>query len=143
MGTIHWQKLSDEYEELERQLAKANERVKELESQFETQMTNDFVTITDQAKRIAELEGAILDLCSTYHFEPDLSQPAKSLRGLLRINSKCTLDTAISSDANKFAIEKKIEALESLDLNPNNESEDRIVSIIDERIEQLRKEQDK
>ena len=139
MGTIHWQKLSDEYEELERQLAKANERVKELESQFETQMTNDFVTITDQAKRIAELEGAILDLCSTYHFEPDLSQPVKSLRELLRINSKCTLDPAISSDANKFAIEKQLETARKCAFG----STSWVLEHIKFLEEQLRKEQDK
>lgn len=48
---------SKEIEQLTEQLAKANESVKELEGKFESQMTNDFVTITDQAKRIAELES--------------------------------------------------------------------------------------
>lgn len=54
-------------EEVEQQLAKANERVSELEKQFETQMTNDFVTTTDQAKRITELEKYNLDLANESH----------------------------------------------------------------------------
>lgn len=76
---------SCDHNDLVEQLAKANERVK-------------------------EFEGAVLDLCSNYHFEPDLSQPANSLKELLRINSKWSLEPEISSDAAKFAIEKKIEA---------------------------------
>lgn len=53
--------------QLTEELAKANERVSELEKQFETQMTNDFVTTTDQAKRITELEKYNLDLANESH----------------------------------------------------------------------------
>ena len=56
-----------EIESLREQLAKANERVKELDGKFESQMTNDFVTITDQAKRIAELESYNLKLANESH----------------------------------------------------------------------------
>ena len=55
------------YDFAEALLAKANERVSELEKQFETQMTNDFVTTTDQAKRITELEKYNLDLANESH----------------------------------------------------------------------------
>ena len=39
---------------------------------------------------------------------------------------------------NKFAIEQQISALDDLSIGPNNESEDRVCRIIEERIEQLR-----
>lgn len=78
------------------QLAKANERVAELER---------------QVKGVAGLFNDAVDTCYELREARD-----------------------------KFAIEQKIEVLESLSLNPNNESEDRVVAVIDERIEQLRKE---
>ena len=59
--------MSVKIDKLEKQLAKANERIAELEKQFETQMTNDFVTITDQAKRITDLEKYNLDLANESH----------------------------------------------------------------------------
>lgn len=89
--------VQSEVDNLRTQLANANERVAELESQLQ------------------------LTALTTHEASFESEYGKKRL--------------------NKFAIEQKIEALDSLCLNPNNESEDRIVAIIDERIEQLRKEQ--
>ena len=62
-----YNQLFDAFQDCQGELAKANERVSELEKQFETQMTNDFVTTTDQAKRITELEKYNLDLANESH----------------------------------------------------------------------------
>jgi hypothetical protein len=137
-------------------LVKANERIAELEKQFEIQITNDFVTITDQAKRINELEKYNLDLANESYNKSlaidKANEREKDFIAYLHDAQKwfdkhdpnghlqSSHPKAVKA-LNKFAIEQKIEALESLSLNPNNESEERIVAVIDERIEQLRKEQ--
>ncbi len=85
------------------EIEKANEREKRLEKILQRYESEQLQPLK---QRVKELESAILDSCSTYHFEPDLSQPASSLNELLIINSKWTLDPEISSDASKFATEK-------------------------------------
>lgn len=109
--------LKAETDELRTQLAKANERVERYKS-------------------------AVDEECILWDFTVDEKNPRKSIQLLLDITDAVARDTDVNSKARKFAIEKKIEALEELSLNPNNESEDRIVALIDERIEQLRKEQE-
>jgi len=90
--------MSVKIDKLEKQLAKANERIAELEKQFETQMTNDFVTITDQAKRITDLEKYNLDLANESH------------------NKSCAIDRANESIAiYKGGISNAIDAIERED----------------------------
>ena len=58
---------------------------------------------------------------------------------LARENERLKQDIeSMKSNMERFAIEQQIEALEDLSINPNNESEDRVCRIIDDRIEQLR-----
>tara|TARA_Y100001973_G_C5205526_1_gene341221 strand:+ start:3251 stop:3718 length:468 start_codon:yes stop_codon:yes gene_type:complete len=99
--------------------------------------------LVDANERVKELENAILDVCSAYYFEPDLSQPVSSLNELLIINSKWTLDPEISSDSAKFAIDKKIEALEFILGRVEPVTVSHVVKYhIVYCIEQLRKEKD-
>ena len=114
--------LHKENLELRTQLAKANDYTAELEVRKEALeeslngCTEKVLSLSGKLakanERVAELEGAILDSCSTYHFEPDISQPVDSLKELLRINSKWTLNPEISSDAARFAVEKKADEFE-------------------------------
>lgn len=53
-------------------------------------------------KQLERLRGAILNVCSLYHFTPDLWEPEQSLKRLLEVNSRWTLDPQISSDASKL-----------------------------------------
>lgn len=109
-GTWYYSDSSVEAELLNvyTKLAKANERENRLEKILQRYESEQLQPLK---QRVKELESAILDSCSTYHFEPDLSQPVSSLNELLIINSKWTLDPEISSDASKFATEKKIEGV--------------------------------
>lgn len=150
---------SCDHNDLVEQLAKANERVAELEkenkresmelrnrlgsalgrnSEYNSAIENMQQQLAKANERVRELENAILDTCSTYHFEPDLSNPVISIKELLRINSKWTLDPEISSDAAKFAIENQIKGAKTLIYAfPLNASDQ-----MKEWVEQLRKEQE-
>lgn len=119
-------------------LTKANERVNRLEKILQRYESEQLQPLK---LRVRELENAILDACSTYHFEPDLSQPTSLLKELLEINSKWVLDQEISSDAARFALEQKIEVLQ--ELADEDESGTRHVYYLAlSKIEQLRKEQE-
>ena len=119
-------------------LTKANERVNRLEKILQRYESEQLQPLK---LRVRELENAILDACSTYHFEPDLSQPTSLLKELLEINSTWVLDQEISSDAARFALEQKIEVLQ--ELADEDESGTRHVYYLAlSKIEQLRKEQE-
>ena len=119
-------------------LTKANERVNRLEKILQRYESEQLQPLK---LRVRELENAILDACSTYHFEPDLSQPTSLLKELLEINSKWVLDQEISSDAARFALEQNIEVLQ--ELADEDESGTRHVYYLAlSKIEQLRKEQE-
>ena len=114
---------NEEIGSLKELLAKANERVSELEKQFETQMTNDFVTTTDQAKRIDELEKYNLDLANESHNKSLAIERANKRVKELEIKSQILL---IENDFMRGFI------LDDYSVNP---------IWLDEQLEQLRKEQ--
>lgn len=92
-------------------------------------------------KQLEKLRGAILNVCSLYHFTPDLWEPEQSLKRLLEINASWALDPEISSDAAKFATEKEVEGIQKvLDCRELNLSQGDVdtIKLIQE---QLRKEQ--
>lgn len=90
-------------------------------------------------KRLAEVERINLELSSNVEaccelVDMDMGAAIDRLFEIDNTESKALL--------NKFAIEQQIKALEDLELNPQNESEDRLVSLIESHIEQLRKQQE-
>lgn len=132
--------LFSAFESCQGELKESNERVKRLEKILQRY---EYEQLKPLKLRVKELESAILDSCSTYHFEPDLSQPVSSLNELLIINSKWTLDPEISSDAKKFAIKQQIKGLKDYQaLCGYSDSRKFIDARIAQLEEQLRKEQE-
>ena len=135
-----YKELFSAFESCQDELKKSNERVKRLEKILQRYESEQLQPLK---LRVKELENAILDSCSTYHFEPDLSQPVSSLNELLIINSKWTLDPEISSDAAKFTIKQQIKGLKDYQaLCGYSDSRKFIDARIAQLEEQLRKEQE-
>ena len=68
--------------------------------------------ITQLRERVKELEAAIEGLCVIHHVGCDLSDPRGTLENVIHVSNMWMLDPLVSSDAEKFALERKIEALE-------------------------------
>lgn len=113
--------------------------VKEIESSH-LKIKHATESLAKANERLKRYSDAIDEECVLWDFVVDDEDPRKSIQRLLDITDAVARDPEVNSKARKFAIEQQIEVLEGLGINPNNESEDRVVAIIHNKIEQLKQE---